>query len=324
MTLKGDVNRKWTSNDRYRANHDAIFKKKMNSDPLYPSDWETLNKKRSFSMKKIPFGLLILLAFAILAYFLSSCGKSHPKEDEPITSKLELYRTADMSMVTPCDSGTFWTHAAAVGVHKELVAVLEQTPGRIERFKEPCYPNESKSEASREMYIGWLHFIWSSRDSPALKRLIAYGDSHGWIFGEGPSDLVDMTPLRVIIYLMDRKMNLTLAADASDEDLNKTLAGFKGHVLASYLWLWGRVNNQIGPLGMSTIRSLVDASPGNPMYQALLHRFTDGDQTVASGILNNEENFPSNEIPKGMANFGWGSCPDWLMYLIVDGIIRGI
>lgn len=263
------------------------------------------------------FLILLIVATAALSF---GCGKSKPEKNLPITDRLELYKTADLSTVPRCDSATFWTHAGAVGV-KFDISTIEKVPGRIERHTNSCYPEGSRTSSSREMYIGWLHYIWTTKDFAALKRIKEYGNSNGWIFGEGPRDFVDMSPLIPIIYLMVNKMNLTEGNNLTFDD---TLSGFKGHVLASYLWLWGRVNGQIGPLGMSTLRSLEAANPDDPMYQALLHRFTDGDFSLAKTILDNKDIFPEDRAPETKASFGWGSCPDWLYYLITDGIIRGI
>lgn len=255
----------------------------------------------------------------IMILLMLGCGKSKPDKGLPIGDRLELYKTANLSDVPRCDSATFWTHAGAVGV-KFDISTIEKTPGRIERHTEPCYPEGSQASSSREMYIGWLHYIWTTKDFAALKRLKEYGNSHGWVFGEGPHDLIDMSPLIPIVLLMENNMTLIENTNLTFDD---TLSGFKGHVLASYLWLWGRVNGQIGPAGMSILRSLEDANPSDPMYQALLHRFTDGDFSKAKAILDNKNVFPDDRIPDTKASFGWGSCPDWLYFLITDGIIRG-
>ena len=262
---------------------------------------------------------MMKLIYILPLFLLISCGKSHTSTPATPDDRVTLYSTSDEKDVAHCDSATFWTHAAALGVHPEYVDMLEQTPGRIERYLTPCYPDQSASEASREMYIGWLHFIWSTRDSAALERIFLYGEAHGWIFGQGPKDLVDMSPLIPIMEVMRGRISLI----SLDDRLSASINSFRGHVLASYLWLWGRVTGEMGPLGLASLKTFVDNSPGDPMYQALYHRFTDGNYSSANNALSNTATFPEDRVPTSVGTFNWASCPDWEYYLMVNGIITG-
>ena len=275
-----------------------------------------------------------ILAFVLALGF--SCGHKDMGDDKDSTAvlkeKADLYSHGDIFQVERCDRATFFTHYASLGFPIDI-SNFEKTPGRLERDAAPCYPEFSKSEASREIYIGWLHMIWTTKDVKALDRLIAYGEAHSWVMGEGPEDLVNISPLAPMIYLMKSKMgnavgiasvketNASVAFTSDDTDT--ILSGFKGHVLASYLWLAVQVQGKLGPVGLAALKTLADASPGNPMYQALNHRFTDGKQSIASAVLLNTKLFPEDKIPQGSGSLGWGSCPDFLYWLITYQIMLG-
>lgn len=262
----------------------------------------------------------------VLSLFLAnatSCSKSKTDDLPSLdnTQIAETYRAeGSLADIPRCDGATFLTHAKTVGVQNIDINVLENPPGRINRDVKPCFPNDSASEASREMVIGWLHWIWTEQNKDlALDRLIAFGEQNEWVMGQGPSDLVDMKPLAPMAYLMRQKLT---GQSLGGVDIDSTLSGFKGHVLGSYLWLAMRVQGNMGPTGKEGVHQLYQANPADPMYTALWHRITDGNQTETYDILSNRNTFPNNPTHEtGM--FGWGSCPDWLYFLIVDGIVRG-
>ena len=258
--------------------------------------------------------ILLLLIFLLLA-----CGGTSKTSDvQTSDSRAALYLMSKDVGIPSCDFATFATIAASLGVSPEAISGLIKVPGRIERYYSPCYPGLSSSEASREMYIGWLHLIWKNRDSTTLSQLIEYGNRNNWVFGEGDQSLTNMSPLVPIIERMQDSFQIS---DLSTQ-IDSVLSGFRGHVVADYIWLVGRVTGKIGPLELVTLKALVEASPGDPFYQALLHRFTDGDQTAALTALSNTQIFPIDKIPV-TESFGWGSCPDWLYYLIARGVIEG-
>lgn len=258
----------------------------------------------------------------IIAFVLVACSKSKTDDDSPAsnTQIAENYRIhGSLYDIPRCDNATFQLHAASVGKQDVTPADFEAYPnGHLRRDKSPCYPNESDTSGSVEMYIGWLHWIWTNKNADqALDRLIAYGENHGWDVGDG--DSVNISQLVPMIYLMKSKLK---GASLTESNLGDTLSGFRGHILASYLWLWLRVEGKIGPAGKEAIHQLYEASSGDPMYIALWQRVNNGDFSDVYSIMDDRSIFPEQPNHETAA-FGWGSCPDWLYFLMVDGIIRG-
>ena len=258
---------------------------------------------------------MIRILLAVL--MMVSCSKSRTDDQSPPTLAqiAEVYRLhGDLADVPRCDSTTFYTHAAAMGVPN--VPIYESPAGHLNRDKESCYPDDSASETSREMYLGDLHNIWTNRDLAALNRIIDYGTRYNWIAGLGPQNINDISYLIPIMSIMKAKLEMS-------DSLESALSGFEGHVLLSYLWLWVRVNGEIGPIGKEAISQLYQANPKEPMYSALWHRVSDGDFSETYSLLHDTKFFPTDMPTHETGSFGWGSCPDWLTYLMTMGIVNG-
>ena len=74
---------------------------------------------------------------------------------------------------------------------------------------------------------------------------------------------------------------------------------------------------------MEALKQLNLASPDDPMYSSLYHRFTDGDQSHALDILLNNAAFPGDVLPMDTGVFDWGSAPASVYYLVTLTIIEG-
>lgn len=272
----------------------------------------------------------LFLFFLYLMWSMGGCSRGHKNttNNTSLAAKYQLYQDEGDPKITPaCDFATFAMHAAALGVHIENPALLEATSGVLIRNPQlSCYPGTSGATISREGYIGWLHYIWTVKDLAALKRIITHGESNGWIFGEGDVDMINMTPLKPIIYIMLAKMEspkLTDNVEALQAEFTDTLMGFKGHVMASYLWLWTRVNREIGPVGLEMIIQLHGVNADDPMYAALYARWVDGNFESVNHMLGTSLGFPDSSVPTGVGGYLWGSAPDFLTFMISYAILGG-
>jgi hypothetical protein len=269
-----------------------------------------------------------------ISLLLVSCGTQKIEKsptvadslDKQLKSKTELY----LSLITSdellfperCDKLTFKSLLSAAGPFQDMSAF--EVAGKYSRDVVPCYPNDSKSSISRDGILAVLQDIWTHGDLVRLNRMIAYGEAHNWVVGEGPLDYTNMALLLPIIYRMqDRlsgKTNLELASSAA---LDSVLSGFQGHLLANYLWLKARMEGSLNALEVSLLKSLVSANPRDPMYQALYHRFTDGDMSETYKILLDSPEFPDDHLPLETGVFGWGSEPALVAYLVALAIAEG-
>ena len=276
-----------------------------------------------FLQQKIMKKLLSVLAL------LTSCG-SHKSEDtvNPL-SDVQARGSFYINNLTPsiyterCDKITFKA-LLSTEIVQDLTG-FEVAPGQWQRDTQPCYPTESASTISNEGIISIMHHIWSTKDCAMVTRLYNYGMAHDWIMGAGNKADTDASVLSFSV--QDEKNLLCGNTDPTGPTLlgsiDDVLSGYKGHVLASWIWLMGRFNGKINSLEKDGLNALVNASPGDPYYLALKARFDDGDQSAAINALLGSVDFPSDSFPLEDGVFGWGSAPASIYYLITEAVLEG-
>lgn len=268
--------------------------------------------------------------FAIMALFLG-CGHKSKTENPPglieqARSKAASYAQAlDESYYVRCDTLAFRPYLTVAGYPQDLSGFeIDGKWSRDITAHPPCYPKESSGSISFDGMIAVLHHIWSTKDRSTLDRLIAYGNAHGWRIGEG--EYANQRLLAPIVLEMKLKLsNLKkVGPDTPAGGLESidALKGFRGHLLATYVWLQGRMNGAINDLENQALKALLAASPDDPMYLSLFHRFNGADQDQALDILLDEAKFPVT-ISRETGVFGWGSSPSSVYYLMTLAIIEG-
>jgi len=211
-----------------------------------------------------------------------------------------------------CDKLTFRALASAFGNRELLEGHEYGAPGQFHRDVETCYPGDSRSEISLDGYLSLAHHIWTYQDDTLLQRIISYGRNNGFVMGEGPIKYTNILLLVPTLYGMQSKLTLV--------DFDSLLAGYKGHIVALYIHLKGRVNGRISDLELHVLEQLVRSNENNPLYQAIYHTYLDGDQSEAISIL--MKDFPP-DFPSGEAKYGWGSAPDSVVFITTVGILEG-
>ena len=283
--------------------------------------------KNVFDVSSVRLVFWDILLTIITISLLCSCGTKQ-KQSQPSSaldqahSKGEFYisKITDDIYKERCDKLTFkslYGTAAYIleGIEVDLSALDDN--GKWNRDSAPCYPKDSVSGISFDGLVGVLHYILAHKDSKMLDQLISYGDSHGWIMGDGPKEYTNAYVLIPMIYNMKTHISLV------DSPITDILKGFKGHLLADYLWLEAEKDGSLGDADMEALKQLNLASPDDPMYSSLYHRFTDGDQSHALDILLNNAAFPGDVLPMDTGVFDWGSAPASVYYLVTLTIIEG-
>jgi hypothetical protein len=77
----------------------------------------------------------------------------------------------------------------------------------------------------------------------------------------------------------------------------KAKQGYEKHLDAVHIITASMKRGGVLPQDYETIRLYAEESPRNALFQALYHRFKDGDQTQAVAILLDEKLFPSDRLP---------------------------
>lgn len=189
--------------------------------------------------------------------------------------------------------------------------------GRDYKDKKPCYPDESRGSISFDGLISVLHHIWSTKDKAMLDRLISYGEKNHWIVGEGEySNQILIKP--IAMHMKHKLENALFVYGVVDDSI---LSGFRGHLLASYIWLMSRMDGEINEVKNLALKELLKASATDPMYLSLYDKHNSGNQDRALDILTNDNIFKMEKM-ETTGLFGWGSSPDMIYYLISLAIIE--
>lgn len=258
--------------------------------------------------------LFILLTLA----FVFACGKKGNESKESEASKLDLLkekRDFYLSLSsqaqdrygfltdTKCD-GLLFTSLFVFGGGVADVYQAKDDDGKW--FRHPsfdCVPPESKSSISRDMLLGLLFVLYADRNLKEIKSLIDYDDEHDGIMGDhdGSSDgqnRVTMTPI-----LRATMFQLKEVAGGANNPFDKipepwnTPTGYQAHLEVLHILLRGMLYKGINDFSLEILESHARRQPSNALFQAVYHKFKDGNQNDAIEILLNEELFPSDRLP---------------------------
>lgn len=238
--------------------------------------------------------------------------KEKTKWDE-VTAKKELYISLGKSLrdekgwYPGCD-GLLWNSLARYsGVPDINIYLAEETPGGWRRTWnfEQCRPgahDESASCISRDMFRGVFVPLLSEKNIDALKRIRSYGQDHNWFMGCAKDYVtaISRTYFNPLIRnQLDRMIDPSVPKPfqkVEEDDFEDHLAFLD--IYAEYL-IYGKLED--GEL--SKIKKFAEKYPRNAIYQGFWHKFSDGDQTVATEILLDTTLFPMDRLPKDTDRF---------------------
>lgn len=259
-------------------------------------------------------------ALAALLFALAACSCA-PCASQPTGQDLSAVRADrnrivaeyDPSTIERCDFVTFAALYEAFNGNGRSAGVtgLEQIGGKWERHFAPCYPANSRSETTRDGYLAVLHRAWSDQDALLIDRIIFYAEPRAWITGEGDPWVTSVADLAPLMYHMARRPEPLTGLAVDDNPLH----GFRGHLLALFIYLRGRVDGSVSEAERLALVELAKAEPRSPIYAALLARFSDGNQAEAIEKL--------LSMPRVVGPFGWGSAPWQVYFMVAAGIMEG-
>jgi hypothetical protein len=267
----------------------------------------------------------------LLLLCLTGCALFKPQEVKPIepslnerfTTKHENYLAWSITRNssgntwikdTKCD-GLLFTALWAVAGGTADIELGEGEAGRWYRSPEhDCYPTQSGSSISRDMFVGLLIWVWDNKRLDILERLIAYGKANKnkwgiWMMGDGPESRVGIRPnLQATIFMMthamggeDNKLRHVPQAWSTD------LKGYPVHLQALHMYLRAKVRGKMTLVDLNILIGYLNKHPNNAMLSALVHKYTDGDFTHAIKILMNTQLFPDDRLPSSKDR-----CTDYL------------
>lgn len=263
---------------------------------------------------------------ALICLFTLSCGgkKEDLKPTTTDTTKLEekyavyrdlaaSYTKATSGFVTDsCDSLLFTGLYYAVD-KSVAITNAKDSVGKWHRRDlalPECYPDESASEISKDMYIGLLWGIWANRDLELLRGIIEYGDANDWRMGDGDPSRTVMSPALVsTVYLMSEAMGDDDPRSATGFPIliNNDLTGFQAHLQVLHIALRGEMAKAVTEDQLEALKVQAERQPKNALFNAFYDRYNLGDQSKAIASLMDETQWPALELPSGEEH-----CEFWL------------
>ncbi len=237
----------------------------------------------------------LLLTFIIL----SSCQKHKehsPQVIEPaIAAKAALYKSLHKGWAhDKCDSLGFTSLCKlAGGCESADIFQAEGDAGRWYRSPEKdCYDlGQSASDISKDMFVMLFPYLYKTGNKAALTRIYDYAKANGNVMGRGPLSRTLLVPPMI---LMLQEMLGHFGVVVSD---TKEKKGYEKHLDVISWYTQSMVRGGMDMTDYEQLRKYVDAEPRNALFQALYHKFKDGNQSAAIAILMDEKLFPSDRLP---------------------------
>jgi hypothetical protein len=237
----------------------------------------------------------------LVTIVLFSCQKrqeNKPSIVQPlIAQKAELYKSLHKGWAhDKCDSLGFTSLCKLAGGCSEAdVMQAEGEPGRWYRSPEKdCYDlGQSASDISKDMLTMLFPLLYRTGDKQNLQEIYDYGKANGWVMGRGPYSRTLMTP-SMVAFLQELLGQFGLEMMPTD---NKVKQGYEKHLDAIHVLTASFKRGGIIPSDYETMRKYTDESPRNALFQAIYHRFKDGNQQPTIDILMDETLFPSDRLP---------------------------
>jgi hypothetical protein len=251
----------------------------------------------------------------VLALLLVSCSR----HDSGATSldltqaqaeRDQLCATFDPASVPRCDRATFHVLMSAM-CGEALPTEYESPSGKWNRDLEPCYPTDSSSETSADTYLG----VIMSHDKAAIDRFVKLAEPQGWNTGLPAGGVGNIQYLTPLLPKLELNPIISTAIDATISAYAKVTTGVRAHLIAFYIWESARQNGGVTALEASTLATLSDATPADPLLACLKHRFGDGDQSNTLALL--------QVLPQELNDFGWGSAPWQIFYTSTVACLEG-
>lgn len=221
---------------------------------------------------------------------------------EALQAQYEVYHTLakrGWDIEETCDALLFVSLGHVGLVEPGPVSDAQSEPGHWFRLPGPGYAEGCSSDISRDMLMGLLVHMWKFRQLELAEQLWSYGASHGWKMGEErlePNTRTVMSPAQIgLLAEMIHRMGGADHPERIIPALYDTSPGYTSHLTMLHIWLIGQMRGNLGSQEVSALRAILKHMDSNPLPHALLHRYTDGDQTAATRRL--LDTWPEGRLP---------------------------
>lgn len=242
------------------------------------------------------------LLILILISSLTACGSSYHRYKAAVTTsvtaelrdRVELYTRLAPRGWEADRSGDALLFVSLQSVGLDSESPLDEAqglePGRWYRSPE-CRLDSSTcgSDISRDMFMGLLTYANHFHRLDIAEGIWSYGHAHQWAMGaerQGPNDRTVLTPqligllARVIYHLGGTNHPERLIGS-----IYNTPPGFESHLTMLQIALEGEMAGSLTDAQLAALRAIRVHMSINPLVHALLHKYTDGDQSEATRLL---------------------------------------
>ena len=250
----------------------------------------------------------------LITLLLLSCGSRHratilSSKLDYIAAKSERYLSEmerdrhGFIMTEKCDATLFsGLLGAATGDVDLLAASNSDMTQWWRRPDKDCSPTlgNSRSTISRDMILGVMWWMWRTKNLEAAEALMDDLKRRVYVLrGEGTPGELWMNPTfmstlaHIILRLGGPRHEVELAFPRT----YSSAGGFIAHLNTWHILLHGDIQGHISGSELDLLRRHAMRQPTNPLFQAAFHKYTDGDQSVAIKLLQNNHEWPSSRLP---------------------------
>lgn len=251
----------------------------------------------------------MLSRILLVVFLLLGCGQ-HRSPSQHTTSPKEalqaqytLYHSRaprGWDAAQGCDSLLF-VSLQQVGLDRSAtIEIARNDVGQWFRF--PDLKDDSSlcsSDISRDMFMGLFSYMLHFHRLDLAEDLWNYGVDHAWKMGEErlePNTRTVFTP--ATISLLAGIIHALGGQDHPERFLPtvyNTEPGYVSHLTLLQIWLQGQLHDGLTDEELDTLRTIRGHMNLNPLVHALIHKYTDGNQTEATRLLLNI--WPQNRLP---------------------------
>jgi hypothetical protein len=256
------------------------------------------------------------LLYIITLLTLVACQKHKPKapsfseQRTEVQDKFALYTALQPSvedsngwiLTAECDALLF-TSLNSVSGRKPNLLVARADNGQWFRRPltyTPCYPKNSGSSISRDMLLGLMYATYRSRNLGIATDLFDYGESRGWVMGQGEITRTGFTPglqatLAEIIFRISGQDKIFYRG--LPQIWTTGLTDYQLHLNLLHVALRGELFGFISEPMKDVIADAASREPNNALAAVLHAKYISGDLTHTAGLLLNEAWWPADRLP---------------------------
>lgn len=257
----------------------------------------------------------------VFLFLLSGCAWFHhdqePKSADPdLPMDLLMQSGTYCSLSEPAYQKEHWVHSRCDGAgftslraiacsrfdqHPDLSLFQDATGKPFRDPKHQCFyvDNGAKAGYSRDMLLMRMLAAYELKDVAWFDSMDSYGEMHSWVICDAVDEIQKLahcfvTPeLRLLLKDAKAKLHGNLSLQRPSENLTPT--DFEAHLDVLSIFLAGEIYGGITTAELDELGKQAAAEPENALFQAVYHRYKDGDQSEALHLLT--KYFPVGRLP---------------------------